>query len=547
MSEFIGSRISLISRSDIRYVGILHEINSENSTVALEQVVSFGTEGRRGDPAKEITATDNIYEYIVFRGSDVKDLRIEEPAKMPQQKPPQVPDDPAILQSTARPPNYPPQGLPPQYPAPTMHPYYQQNPAARYGYPQNPYGYPGYPSVGPPGVGQFPPQVSQQASQQPQQQQQPQPQPTGVYPRQGPPPQTPIGPAVSRPQQGQAQPPQQAIGPRGAPQQASQPQAEQQPKPTTPTTPAPQTQPAPSVAIANPPVSVAVQDGVKTAAPQLVPALQEQAAKPANTVTAAAKGRTGIVPALPLASAPRQGVPTLTSASVVPITATNAAAAAPAPKSAAEINDTTAAVQDLAHKVSQLKTSFSNGEATALAATDGSHRPARQPTNRVRGGFRAGFQQSRKVEIPAGDFDFESANAKFNKQDLIKEVIASEDVPALTPMKVSTTNGATTGVGEEADGHGNATLQPDGFYSKKKSFFDNISCENKERAEAKEGDRPRGGAQWRGEETKKNIETFGQGSVDGGNRYQGRGGWRGRGRGFRGGYRGRAVMRGNAF
>ncbi|KAF8441227.1 Scd6-like Sm domain-containing protein [Terfezia claveryi] len=528
MSEFIGSRISLISRSDIRYVGILHEINSENSTVALEQVVSFGTEGRRGDPAKEITATDNIYEYIVFRGSDVKDLRIEEPAKTPQQKPPQVPDDPAILQSTARPPNYPPQGLPPQYPAPTMHPYYQQNPAARYGYPQNPYGYPGYPSVGPPGVGQFPPQVSQQASQQQQQQQPPQPQPIGVYPRQGPPPQTPIGPAVSRPQQGQAQPPQQAIGPRGAPQQAPQPQGQQQPKPTTP---APQTQPAPSAAIANPPVSVAVQDVVKAAAPQLVPAPQEQAAKPANTVTVGAKGRTGIVPALPLASAPRQGVPTLTSASVVPITATNAAAA-PSPKSAAEINDTTAAVQDLAHKVT---------------ATDGSHRPARQPTNRGRGGFRAGLQQFRRVEIPAGDFDFESANAKFNKQDLIKEVIASEDVPALIPMNVSTTNGATTGAEEEAEGHGNASLQPDGFYSKKKSFFDNISCENKERAEAKEGERPRGGAQWRGEETKKNIETFGQGSVDGGNRYQGRGGWRGRGRGFRGGYRGRAVMRGNAF
>jgi len=248
-----------------------------------------------------------------------------------------------------------------------------------------------------------------------------------------------------------------------------------------------------------------------------------------------------------LAPAPRQGVPTLTPASVAPTTATNAATA-PASKSAVEINDTTAAVQDLAHKVSQLKASSaavtSNGEATALAATDSSHRPARQPTNRGRGGFRAGLQQARKVEIPAVDFDFESANAKFNKQDLIKEVIASEDVPTLIPTNVSTTNGAPTAVEEEAKDHG---TQPDGFYSKKKSFFDNISCENKERAEAKEGDRPRGGAQWRGEETKKNIETFGQGSVDGGNRYVGRGGWRGRGRGFRGGYRGRGVMRGSAF
>ena len=57
--------------------------------------MSFGTEGRH--PKDEVPASDNIYEYIVFRGSDVKDLRIEkEPEKKPIQQP-QVPDDPAIL------------------------------------------------------------------------------------------------------------------------------------------------------------------------------------------------------------------------------------------------------------------------------------------------------------------------------------------------------------------------------------------------------------------------------------------------------------------
>ena len=64
--------------------------------MALEQVVSFGTEGRR--PDDEVLPSDNVYEYIVFRGSDVKDLRIEEPPKENKPpKPPQVPDDPAIL------------------------------------------------------------------------------------------------------------------------------------------------------------------------------------------------------------------------------------------------------------------------------------------------------------------------------------------------------------------------------------------------------------------------------------------------------------------
>lgn len=46
MTDYIGARLSLVSKSDIRYVGILHEIDSVNSTVSLEQVRSFGTEGR---------------------------------------------------------------------------------------------------------------------------------------------------------------------------------------------------------------------------------------------------------------------------------------------------------------------------------------------------------------------------------------------------------------------------------------------------------------------------------------------------------------------
>lgn len=90
--DYIGSLISLISKSDIRYVGILHNINGEDSTISLQQVRSFGTEGRKGNATQEIPPSDNVFEFIVFRGSDVKDLRIEEkPHKY------QVPNDPAIL------------------------------------------------------------------------------------------------------------------------------------------------------------------------------------------------------------------------------------------------------------------------------------------------------------------------------------------------------------------------------------------------------------------------------------------------------------------
>jgi len=76
---------------------VLHEINSEESTVSLENVISYGTEGRKGKPEEEIAPADQVYEYIVFRGSDVKDLRIEEGPGVKENKPPAVPNDPAIV------------------------------------------------------------------------------------------------------------------------------------------------------------------------------------------------------------------------------------------------------------------------------------------------------------------------------------------------------------------------------------------------------------------------------------------------------------------
>lgn len=106
MSQYIGKTISLVSNSNIRYVGVLHEINSEQSTVSLKQVRSYGTEGRR-QGVDEIPPSDGVYEFIIFRGSDVKDLKIAENA------PPPVNNfqDPAIIQSQAPPPP-PPSNIP---------------------------------------------------------------------------------------------------------------------------------------------------------------------------------------------------------------------------------------------------------------------------------------------------------------------------------------------------------------------------------------------------------------------------------------------------
>lgn len=61
--------------------------------------MSFGSEGRRGNPAEEVPPSTSVYEYIVFRGSDVKDISIagEEQKEPAPQEAPRVPEDPAIL------------------------------------------------------------------------------------------------------------------------------------------------------------------------------------------------------------------------------------------------------------------------------------------------------------------------------------------------------------------------------------------------------------------------------------------------------------------
>jgi protein LSM14 len=93
MNTIGQSKISLISKSDIRYEGILYSINPEENTVALKNVRMFGTEGRKTSGA-QIQGTDQIYQFIVFRGSDIKDLTVYE-------QPPALPQDPAIVTGQA--------------------------------------------------------------------------------------------------------------------------------------------------------------------------------------------------------------------------------------------------------------------------------------------------------------------------------------------------------------------------------------------------------------------------------------------------------------
>ncbi|KAF4631787.1 hypothetical protein G7Y89_g6342 [Cudoniella acicularis] len=536
MTEFLGARISLVSRSDIRYVGTLHEINSESSTVALENVSSFGTEGRKGNPDEEIPPSDSVYEYIVFRGSDVKDLRIEEAPAPKENKPPQVPNDPAILGSGTRPapqsqgpprqnqqqgpqgpqqqgppPGVPPFAQHPQYAPPP--PFYAPPPAGwGRGGPPGPGGYPGMPPYGGP-PGWYPPPG----------QGFPQP-PPGAFPPYGYPP----GPPNQQFQQNQNQPLKPApIGPSANKQQAPPTQTtDKQVEPKSLAKPAEMAaaavQKAPTPPTATKPSPTEVQAAVSQPSssqnaetiPVAVTKSTPTAPKTANRIQPAVPLQSPATIKAPLHPRPtnspvvtQAGPSTTLKDATEAATAAVAAAMAKLPP-AGQSNGN--AVDNLTRKVNEMR--VNDPVRVPRNPTGAGGFPTRGGARGGRGGTRNAAQ---KVEVPTTDFDFEESNAKFNKQDLVKEAIAGSPLIETMPDATPEPEVLVTG------------------YNKSTSFFDNISSESKDRAESG-GNRP-GGREWRGEEQKKNVETFGQGSVDNGYR----GGFRGRGRGR--GYRGRGY------
>jgi protein LSM14 len=93
---YLGSKISLISKSEIRYEGILYTIDTQESTVALAKVRSFGTENRPTE--RPVAPRDEVYEYIIFKGADIKDIKVCEPPKPMPTLQGGLPNDPAIIQ-----------------------------------------------------------------------------------------------------------------------------------------------------------------------------------------------------------------------------------------------------------------------------------------------------------------------------------------------------------------------------------------------------------------------------------------------------------------
>lgn len=140
---------------------------------------------------------------------------------------------------------------------------------------------------------------------------------------------------------------------------------------------------------------------------------------------------------------------------------------------------------------------------------------ARRTRNRGRGQILVGNTKPSTLQFES-DFDFEMANAQFNKDDLEKEI---EDKLSVQEPKESPEERRDEEqekpVPESESTVEEDPLGPKCFYNKAKCFFDNVSSELKSRRTT-----------W-AEERKLNVETFG---VPG--RFL-------RGRGFRGNFRGR--------
>lgn len=59
------SRVRIITHSNLRFEGVIYQINKNEKTIALKDVRNFGTEEREVE--KFVPPSNMIYDFLVFK------------------------------------------------------------------------------------------------------------------------------------------------------------------------------------------------------------------------------------------------------------------------------------------------------------------------------------------------------------------------------------------------------------------------------------------------------------------------------------------------